>query len=131
MFGWPVTQAIESQIANGGLAQLLWNSFPNWRELIDDGIRAYEWLELPEHAEALREFRQILEKAEATCRPYIKRAMATQNFDEFRKWLAAGELGTRSDKVKLFWSNRELDTKKDAILKRHLKEVLSRIKSRP
>src|SRR5690242_11765232 len=35
-------RVLESEIANGGLAQFLWNTFYHWRGIIEDCAYAYE-----------------------------------------------------------------------------------------
>ncbi|MBK7998688.1 MAG: DUF4375 domain-containing protein [Verrucomicrobia bacterium] len=98
-----VTEMLEAEITNGGLAQLMWNVFFHWRTVFADADAGYELIGASAQREALKEFRILFEHYEAECRGYIERCLETGEFDYFNQWCDFGEKAMSSESENLFW----------------------------
>jgi hypothetical protein len=65
------TSVVEGEISNGGLAQLLWNTFHHWRAVLDDAENGYELFSAVENRDAVRAIRRIFEENEQECRDFL------------------------------------------------------------
>ena len=62
----PAIDTLESEISNGAWGQLLWNTLPNWRELLATATDGYLLIGAHAHASAARELAvKLAEHAEA------------------------------------------------------------------
>lgn len=59
--------AVESEIANGAWGQLLWNTFPNWREVLTLAKSGYNAMGAIEQAQAIDQLAAKLSEYEAQC----------------------------------------------------------------
>ena len=90
----PAFLMLEHDMINGGWAQALWNSFGNWRELIEIARAGYKLIGgASEQLSALNEFYVLCESNETECEEAIAREDGTlKSFGEFtkRSYLASG-----------------------------------------
>jgi hypothetical protein len=68
------TSIVEGEISNGGLPQLLWNTFHHWRAVLDDAEMGYQLFGATQHCEAIRVFRTLFERYGSECRHYMEQS---------------------------------------------------------
>jgi len=105
---------LEAEISNGGLPQLLWNTFYHWRELLNDCETAYGLMGADVQRDAIQAFRALFLVHEAECSKYVSRCIQERDFSYFDKWCKYGAPRMGSEREKLFWTAAytELETKR-------------------
>jgi hypothetical protein len=63
----PAIDSLEAEVSNGAWGQLLWNTLPNWRALLQTAVDGYELIGALEHAAAARDLQAKLAEHEAAC----------------------------------------------------------------
>jgi hypothetical protein len=92
------TSNVEGEISNGGLPQLLWNTFHHWRAVLDDAEMGYQLFGATQHCEAIREFRALFQRYEQECRHYMEHSSCSE-------WCEYGNNVMKSQHKKLFFSD--------------------------
>ncbi len=110
---------LETEIANGGLAQFLWNVFFHWRLLTDDCVFAYAAIGAEVQAAAMPEVIRLLSAHEPACEEYVVRAVARQDFAEFRAWYSIGERAMGSPVEMLFYPSDTLNALRQSWISAH------------
>lgn len=96
---------VEGEIANGGLPQLLWNTFYHWQKLFQDAEKGYELMGASLQAKAIRGFAALFKQYESECGEYVARCVRENDFKYFSKWCAAARDRLKSDREKLFYTD--------------------------
>jgi hypothetical protein len=68
------TSLVEGEISNGGLPQLLWNTFRQWRAVLDDAEMGYRLFDATKHEEAIADFRSMFAAFEDECRQHMEQS---------------------------------------------------------
>lgn len=116
-------EKVESEIANGGLPQLLWNVFFHWRHVLADCETGYEIIGAMPQCDAVREFRARFEQYEPTCRSYINRCVSEQKFDYFNQWCDYGFTVMKAESERLFYSDSGVGELRLAWMAKHEKRL--------
>lgn len=106
-------RVLESEIANGGLAQLLWNTFYHWRGILEDCAYAYRAIGAQAQVTAMSEIQGILELHEPECRAHIERAVGTRDLALFQEWYHSAERKMNLPAESLFYPSDALDALKE------------------
>lgn len=117
---------LEGEIPNGGLPQLLWNTFYHWRRLLDDCETGYELIGSIPQRDAIREFRTVFEAQEAECKKYISQCIQKHDFSYFGKWCEYAAPRMDSEREKLFWTTEyaELEKKRKAWIDKNQQQLI-------
>jgi hypothetical protein len=108
------TDVLEFEIANGGLPQLLWNTYFHWRWLLLVCEGAYSLFGADAQKRAIPEFRRLLDAHDSRCRARILESVATGKFRYFELWMEEANPTLQSEKEKLFYSGAHLQPLKEA-----------------
>lgn len=89
--------AVEGEISNGAWGQLLWNTFPNWRAVIDLAKEGYISMGSTRQVDAIPILVAKLSEYERGCRAAMQRA-ASGNFEkEFGGFTSIGYSDSKFD----------------------------------
>ena len=103
-----MTDALEGEIQNGGLAQFLWNNFHHHRRILQDSADGYELIGAPAQAAAARHCAQLCLKFENRCGRIIEAATRDQAPGHFTEWYDKAETEMSCPEEDLFCSNSDL-----------------------
>ena len=118
----PAIDSLEAEVSNGAWGQLLWNTLPNWRELLRIAEDGYTLIGAAGHAGAVRELRSKLSDHESACRAAQETVFDEESFGRaFGKFTAEGYADTDfpaqvtiansdSDEMRLRWLEANAQT---------------------
>lgn len=118
--------AVEGEIANGAWGQLLWNTFPNWRTVLELAGVGYASMGAKLQQEAIPKLHEKLAAHEQACREAMQRA-ETGSFDaEFGTFTSIGYSDV-SFKAQMSFLDENLTTSRSMWLERNRDEILKAI----
>ena len=82
--------AVEGEVSNGAWGQLLWNTFPNWREVLTLAKAGYDSMLAPEQSSAIDSLSTKFSEYEAKCAEAMARAEHTGFGQEFGEFTSIG-----------------------------------------
>lgn len=82
--------AVESEIANGAWGQLLWNTFPNWREVLTLAKSGYNSMGSVEQAQAIDQLAAKLVEYEVQCATAMARVEGGSFGEQFGNFTSIG-----------------------------------------
>jgi hypothetical protein len=115
------TSIVEGEISNGGLPQLLWNTFEQWRAVLNDAEMGYRLFGAAQHEEAIRDFRSLFMAFEDECRRYIGQSTCGE-------WCGHGYRVMKSAHEDLFFTEKGLQLRQ-AWIASNGDQVLALLKS--
>lgn len=86
-----MTNVLEAEVTNGGLAQFLWNVFFHYRAILDCAKTGYELIGATDRAAVVARCGDICGRYEAQCRPLVEAALRDQATEPFQRWYAGAE----------------------------------------
>jgi hypothetical protein len=120
----PAIDSLESEVSNGAWGQLLWNTFPNWRELLETAIAGYELIGADSHAGAARQLTAKLEAHESDCALAQAAVADDESFNRaFGKFTSPGYVDVEFS-AQVTIANSDSDTKRLAWLEANWESVL-------
>ena len=94
----------EDEIANGGLAQFLWNFFPRWEAVLDGAERAYRAMGAERQLAVLPKIRAVLRENAPLCAERIELAKnETEPGQAFLVWYGSAEKRMSLPSEELFY----------------------------
>ena len=81
---------VEQEVSNGAWGQLLWNAFPNWREVLALAKSGYEHMGATAQVAAIDALASKLSEFEAQCAEAMSRADENSFDQEFGQFTAIG-----------------------------------------
>lgn len=118
--------AVEGEISNGAWGQLLWNTFPNWRVVLDLARDGYESMGADGQVDAIPHLHAKLSEYESACDDARRRAEQGNFAQEFGAFTSIGYSDT-SFKPQFAFLDEQLGALREAWLSRHRQEVLNAI----
>jgi hypothetical protein len=115
---------VEGEVSNGAWGQLLWNTFPNWREVVSLARSGYEMMGAHEQVLAIDALALKLTEHEAACGAAMERASDADFGKEFGQFTAIGYADAKF-KAQLAFTDESLQEKRCAWLSRCATEVQS------
>lgn len=116
---------LEGELENGGLSQLLWNTFYHWRTLLFECSQGYQVMGFSEQAAAIGDFVRLFEGFEGECGRLIEIATRTGRFELFGEWCVKHSDALISSNESCFFSDRRIDEKREQWLREHSLEVFA------
>jgi hypothetical protein len=117
-----MTNVFEGEIANGGLAQFLWNTFHHHKRILADARDGYELVGAPDHAAAISRCMEICSRFESGCRTEVEAATGDQAPSHFEQWYAEAESDMSFPEEELFESDSDIVQIKGRWILNHLDE---------
>jgi hypothetical protein len=93
---------VEGEISNGAWGQLLWNTFPNWRDVLDLAANGYDMIGATTQANAIPALAEKLAAFESKCAAAMKRAETGSFETEFGNFTSTGYMDTLFTEQTLF-----------------------------
>lgn len=93
------TGLVEGEISNGGLPQLLWNTFHHWQAVLDDAEMGYRLFGATRHQDGIRQFRTLFANFEHECQRYMEQSTCGE-------WCRHGYTVMKSEHEDLFFSDQ-------------------------
>ena len=116
---------LESEVANGGLPQFLWNTYYHWRKVLEDCKTGCEFIGAFEQKNAVAEFWYLCEQHEAECFKFIQSCIRDNDFSYFGKWCEHSAAALKSGRESLFWTDSGLEEKRIGWLNENRERELS------
>lgn len=123
------TDKVEFEIANGGLSQLLWNTFFHWRNLFDDCEAGYRLFQAGKQQAAIQTFRLLFEQYETECKHFIDSCIAENDFSWFNRWCERAKSSMTLEEERLFYSDSGVEELRQKWLDQNKASILSLISS--
>lgn len=108
---------LESEIANGGLAQFLWNAYYHWKPLCDDCSFGYSLIGADVQAAAMPTLIKALSDIEQDCGSFVIKAVANPQRNVFSEWYEVGEVALHLPEENLFLDHDGLAKMKERWLR--------------
>lgn len=86
-----MTNLLEGEITNGGLAQFLWNCFFHFRAVLADAKASYELVGAHDRATVVARCETVCMTCEESCRPFVEAATRDKTTDNFLAWYTDAE----------------------------------------
>ena len=115
--------ALEGEISNGAWGQLLWNTFPNWRVVLELARDGYASMPAPEQLNAIPLLHAKLAEYEKGCRAAMQRAVAGNFEKEFAGFTSIGYSDSKF-KPQIAFLDPNLGAARNQWLERNRAEVL-------
>ncbi|WP_075111691.1 DMP19 family protein [Noviherbaspirillum massiliense] len=74
--------SVEEEITNGGWAQLLWNTYPNWRELLEIAREGYAYFGDDHRASTIAKLSKVFGEHENDCAKYMQKCIDEESFNK-------------------------------------------------
>ena len=82
--------AVEAEVSNGAWGQLLWNTYPNWREVLTLAKTGYESMQASEQSAAIDSMATKFSEYESKCAEAMARVEQTSFEQEFGEFTSIG-----------------------------------------
>ena len=103
-----MTDVLEGELQNGGLAQFLWNNFHHHRRILLDAIDGYELIGAPAQAAAARDCALLCLNYEDQCGRIVEAATKDQDPGHFTDWYDKAETEMSCPEEDLVYSEADL-----------------------
>ena len=117
------TSMVEGEISNGGLPQLLWNTFEQWRSVLDDAEMGYRLFGAMRHEQAISDFRLLFTAFEDECRRHLEQSSCGT-------WCGYGNRVMKTAHENLFFTQEGLQMR-HAWISANAKKVLLLLEAQP
>jgi hypothetical protein len=115
--------ALEGEISNGAWGQLLWNTFPNWRVVLEQAEAGYSGMPAPEQLQAIPLLHAKLSEYEKGCGAAMRRAASGSFEKEFGGFTSIGYSDSKF-KPQLTFMDPNLSALREQWLERNRAEIL-------
>jgi hypothetical protein len=123
----PAIDSIESEVSNGAWGQLLWNTLPNWQELLETARDGYLLIGANSHASAVDELAVKLGEHAASCAAAQAEVTDAESFNRtFGRFTAPGYADVKFS-AQVTIANSDSDVKRLAWLEANERAVLEAI----
>lgn len=123
-----MTNTFEGEIANGGLAQFLWNTFHHYARVLKDAADGYALVGAPDYAAAVGRCAVLCSRFEASCRGAVEAATHEQDVSRFVQWYDEVESQMSFPEEDLFGSGSDIVQVKGKWILAHMNEFNGLVK---
>jgi hypothetical protein len=123
-----MTNVLEGEIENGGLAQFLWNTFHHYRRVLQDSADGYALVGASKHAAAVDRCVALCSRFDAGCRVAVEAASRDKDGAHFEKWYEEAESEMTFPEEDMFGSDSEILQVKGRWILAHMDDFRELIK---